>query len=96
MNKIKISKTAKYTTYGNPDKASIIIFALHGYGQLVQFFIRKFQVLDAEQYFVVAPEGLHRFYLKGSSGRVGASWMTKEERQSDIEDYINYLDDLFM
>lgn len=37
------------------------------------------------------PEGLHRFYLQGSAGRVGASWMTKEERQSDIADNLVYL-----
>ena len=94
-NTIQIQKTAKYVTFGNPEQAETVIFALHGYGQLVEFFIRKFQHLNPNKYFIVAPEGLHRFYLKGSSGRVGASWMTKEERESDIEDYINYLDNLW-
>jgi predicted esterase len=96
INNIKTSKTAKYSTSGNPETATTVIFALHGYGQLVQFFIRKFYGLDAEKYFVVAPEGLHRFYLKGSSGRVGASWMTKEERETDIDDYVSYLDSLWL
>jgi predicted esterase len=94
-NSIQIKKTAKYATFGNPDTANTIVFVLHGYGQLADFFIRKFNVLNEDDYFVVAPEGLHRFYLRGASGRVGASWMTKEERQSDIDDYINYLDLLF-
>jgi predicted esterase len=92
---IQINKTAKYVTYGNPVTAKTILFALHGYGQLAKFFIRKFNMLNENDYFVVVPEGLHRFYLNGSSGRVGASWMTKEERQSDIDDYIGYLDLLF-
>lgn len=91
-NTIQINKTAKYVTFGNPKTAKTILFVLHGYGQLADFFIRKFNMLNEEDYFVVAPEGLHRFYLKGASGRVGASWMTKEERQSDIDDYICYLD----
>ena len=95
INNIKISKTAKFVTYGNPETATTILFALHGYGQLVEFFIRKFHVLDSDKIFVVAPEGLHRFYLKGSSGRVGASWMTKEERDSDIKDYVDYLDQVW-
>ena len=43
---------------------------------------------------VVAPEGMHRFYLKGSSGRVGASWMTKEAREQDISDTQNWLNHL--
>ncbi len=95
INTIKIQKTAKYVTYGDAQKAQTIVFVLHGYGQLAEFFIRKFNVLDESKYFVVAPEGLHRFYLKGSSGRVGASWMTKERREEDITDYINYLNDLW-
>jgi predicted esterase len=95
INSITIKKTAKYVTYGNPKTADTIIFVLHGYGQLADFFIRKFNILNKEKYFVVAPEGLHRFYLKGSSGRVGASWMTKERRADDINDYINFLNQLW-
>ncbi len=44
---------------------------------------------------IVAPEGLHRFYLKGTGGKVGASWMTKEEREADIADYVRYLDRIY-
>ena len=36
-----------------------------------------------------------RLYIKGDSGDVGASWMTKEDRECDIKDYVNYLDRLF-
>lgn len=93
-HKFTTRKTASYTTYGDPKTATRIIFALHGYGQLSRFFIEKFQALSND-YFIIAPEGLHRFYLKGSSGRVGASWMTKEQRSDDIQDYIQYLDGLW-
>jgi predicted esterase len=92
--KINISKTARYFTHGNAEKADNIWIVLHGYSQLPQFFIRKFQQLDPEKNFVVAPEGIHRFYRKGASGRVGASWMTKEARLDDIEDNQNYLNQL--
>lgn len=93
MEYIKVSKTARIATHGNP-KAKRLWVVLHGYGQLVPFFIRHFQGLHPEENFVIAPEGLHRFYLNGTSGRVGASWMTKEEREQDIKDYIAYLDQL--
>ena len=83
-----------YHTIGNPEKASKIIFALHGYGQLSKYFIRKFNDLH-EDYFIIAPEGLHRFYIKASAGRVGASWMTKENREDDIKDYINLLNNIW-
>lgn len=92
--KIQINQTATVVTYGDPKTAKAIIFALHGYGQLSQFFIRKFHALSAD-YFIVVPEGLHRFYLQGTSGRVGASWMTKEKREDDINDYVNYLDQVW-
>lgn len=92
--KITIAKTNRYFTYGNPDTAENIWFVLHGYSQLPKFFIRKFHHLDPDKNFIVAPEGLHRFYRKGTDGRVGASWMTKEARLDDIEDNINYLNQL--
>jgi len=94
-NYIQSSKTFRYFTLGNPEKAKKMLFVLHGYGQLPEYFIQKFNDLG-DEYFIVAPEGMHRFYLKGSSGRVGASWMTKEERLTDISDTINYLNDLYV
>ena len=65
---------------------------LHGYKQLASFFIKKFDVPESDGFALVAPEGMHRFYLTGYNGRVGASWMTREERESDIADYVRALD----
>jgi len=93
-HQFKIEKTVRYFSYGNAETAKNIWIVLHGYGQLPYYFIRKFESLDPENNFVIAPEGMHRFYLEGTSGRVGASWMTKEARLDDIEDNINYLDSL--
>ncbi len=76
-------------------EGSRLLIVLHGYGQLAQFFIQKFKPLLKHNYTVIAPEGLHRFYLKGNNGRVGASWMTKEKRELDIENYIQYLNTFF-
>ena len=57
-----------------------------------QYFLRKFTALGRDDILFVAPEGLHRYYLGGTSGRVGSSWMTKEERETDIDDYRRMLD----
>lgn len=92
MNQIKVEKTFRYKVVGNLETARHIIYALHGYGQLIHFFSRKFNSIINKETAVVCPEGMHRFYLKGSSGRVGASWMTKEAREIDIEDNIHFLD----
>jgi predicted esterase len=66
-------------------------WVLHGYGQLAQYFIQKFKPLNEKGICVIAPEGLSRFYLQGNQGRVGATWMTQENRLMDIENYITYL-----
>jgi len=71
------------------NKAEILL-ALHGYGQLAQYFYRKFEPIERD-FGLVIPEGPHRFYLEGSSGRVGASWMTKEWREQDIAENTRYL-----
>lgn len=91
---IKFQKNGRYFTLGKPSGKKHLLIALHGYGHLAEFFIRKFQNVDIEKYFVVCPEGLHRYYQSGTSGRVGASWMTKEDRLNDIDDYVNFLNTL--
>lgn len=92
-NYIQVQRTARYYTSGNlSDNTTSVWIVCHGYGQLAQYFIRNFEVLNDGKTFVVAPEALNRFYLEGFSGRVGANWMTSEERDSEIEDYIDYLE----
>ena len=93
---ITVERTARYFTLGElNDETEQVWFACHGYGQLAQYFIKKFQVLDNGKTVVVAPEGLSRFYLEGFSGKVGATWMTKEDRLNEIKDNINYLNCLY-
>lgn len=90
-----VAKTARFFTLGPPiGEAKGVMVALHGYGQLPEFFLRKFTAIAEAGWAVIAPEGMHRFYLEGAHGRVGASWMTKEARESDIEDYVTHLDQL--
>lgn len=74
--------------YSNSNK---VLLVLHGYGQLIQYFIPKFEGISTE-WNIVAPEGTHRFYLNGTSGRVGASWMTREWRLQDILENNQLLD----
>lgn len=86
-------KTFRYQLLNEGNKPTKILYVLHGYGQLSEFFIRKFRDLPSDV-LIVAPEGMHRFYLSGASGRVGASWMTKEARLTDIADTVSYLSEL--
>ncbi|MFT4678859.1 MAG: putative esterase [Flavobacteriales bacterium] len=90
-----IQKTARYfCSREMKSSEKEIVIVLHGYGQSAYHFLRKFKAISTDDRLVIAPEGLHRFYTQGFSGRVGASWMTKEARLSDIDDYVRFLDDL--
>ncbi len=92
---LKVQKTARFYTLEPRGKHQADLLALHGYRQLGKFFIEQLRALTELGIRVIAPEGLHRFYIEGYSGRVGASWMTKEDRLSDIDDYIAYLSQLY-
>jgi len=90
-------RTARYFTIGSLEKAGELWIVCHGYGQLASRFLERFRPIADDQRCVVAPEGLSRFYLSESAAerRVGASWMTKEDRLHEIDDYVRYLDALY-
>ncbi|NIM48528.1 MAG: phospholipase, partial [Gemmatimonadales bacterium] len=90
------SRTARYFTLGTHRRdVRQVWFVCHGYGQLAQQFLRQFEVLDDGRRLIVAPEGLSRYYIDHTDRRVGASWMTSEDRLSEISDYVDYLDALY-
>mgnify|MGYP000374423268 CR=1 FL=1 len=95
--KIRVNKTAFYHTLGTVKTAQTIWIVLHGYGYLAEYFIKKFEPILDNTTAVIAPEGLSKFYLKGvgHDGRIGASWMTKDNRLEEIEDYIAFLNQLY-
>lgn len=95
-HQLTVSKTARYFTLGElNENTENVWFVIHGYGQLAEYFIKKFNILDDGTTFIIAPEAISRFYLNGFNGRVGATWMTREERENEIADYINYLNLLY-
>ncbi|MFD2935565.1 alpha/beta hydrolase [Spirosoma flavum] len=93
---LAVQRTARYYTIGElTDQTKNIWFCLHGFGQLAQYFSRKFSSLDDGQTLIVVPEGLSRFYLDGTYTRIGASWLTREEREHEISDFLAYLNSLY-
>jgi dienelactone hydrolase len=93
---VVVPRTARLYTLGDAAEARERWVVLHGYGQLASYFVRHFAPL-ADGRVVVAPEALSRFYLESrDSGvhgpRVGATWMTREDREAEIADYVRYLD----
>jgi len=99
---IHVRRTARYytigPTHGFPRELWVVV---HGYGQLAHRFAKWFSALDDGTRLIVAPEALSRFYLDPvaerrtqAEPRVGATWMTREDRESEIADYVAYLEHL--
>ena len=101
-HRLIVRRTARYCTLGTGADARSVWYVLHGYRQLAERFIGKFRALESPGRLIVAPEALNRFYIDdardltphGPDSPVGATWMTRHDREAEIEDYVAYLDDL--
>ena len=75
-------------------------YVLHGYSMRAVPFLKAFDSVAGPTRLIVAPEALSRFYHGSLSpgahkeAPVVASWMTRDERDSEIADYVAYLDTL--
>ena len=95
-HRLTVPRSARYFTIGASDTPTDVWFVLHGYGQLAARFLRSFEGLDDGRRLIVAPEALSRCYLDpGEHQKVGAVWMTREDRLAEIADYVRYLDTVY-
>lgn len=100
LNHLDVTRSARYFTLGPPaESAAEVWIGLHGYAQLASRFLRWLSPLDDGRTLIVAPEALSRFYLEtGMDGRhgkaIGATWLTREDREADLRDHLGYLDRL--
>ena len=97
---IKVPKQARYAILGSPEAdLSEVWFVCHGHGQLAARFLSRFLPLERDDRLFIAPEALSRYYLAppvagphAPGTPIGASWMTAEDREYEIEDYVTYLE----
>jgi predicted esterase len=99
---LRVARSARYFTIGNPGpNVRDVWFVCHGYGQLASDFIKEFETIADVSRLIVAPEALSRYYVASEAkfhspqAKVGASWMTREDREAEIADYVAYLDTLY-
>jgi predicted esterase len=102
VRNISVRRTARYAVLGAAGpRLKEVWFVCHGYAQLAARFIERFRVIADETRLIIAPEGLSRFYPSSAGGahgpasQIGASWMTAEDRENEIHDYIGYLDAVY-
>ncbi len=99
---IEVRRSARYYTLGEPSaETRDVWFVCHGYGQLAADFIKEFEIIAHPTRVIVAPEALSRYYAANEPGfhssesKVLASWMTREDRDVEIDDYVAYLDAVY-
>jgi predicted esterase len=100
---LSVTRSARYALLGSfhHDLREVWIVC-HGHGQLAARFLSRFVPIEREDRLIIAPEALSRYYLTPPQGGphppntpVGATWMTSEDREYEIRDYIAYLDQLY-
>jgi len=80
----------RYLVAGPKGSQAPLLVSFHGYAESADLdFARLQQIPGADQWVIVAVQGLHRFY-RGRSNDVVASWMTKQNRELAISDNVSY------
>lgn len=95
---IVVRRHARYFVAGDLATARDVWIVVHGYGQLAADFLASCSQIATGERALVAPEALNRFYRERAgegthtTTPVGATWMTREDREAEIADYVGYLD----
>jgi predicted esterase len=98
---ISVTKTARYYQIGAPNPQVRDLWVVcHGFGQLAADFAVFFRGFEDDSRLILVPEGLSKFYLDTRPGHTGASkvgalWLTREDREAEISDIVGYLDALY-
>lgn len=90
--RLVVPRTARIYALGLSAPLTEAWVTLHGFSQLAAKFIRWFAPAVRPGRAIVAPEALNRYYTDHRTRQVGTTWMTAEDREAEIRDYVEYLD----
>lgn len=78
------------------EKTKTIWLVFHGIGYLSKYFLKYFKHLDPQENFIIAPQAPSKYYLNGEYRHVGASWLTRQDLEIEIENNLNYLEAVYI
>jgi predicted esterase len=88
--------TNSYSTINTlTTKTKNVWMVFHGIGYLSRYFINYFKDLPAEENYIISPQAPSKYYLNNQYRHVGASWLTKENTQTDTKNALTYVDQVF-
>jgi len=95
-------KQIRYTTINSYStlnqlgpKTKHVWFVFHGIGYLSRYFMKYFKDLDPDENYIIAPQAPSKYYLNGEYKHVGASWLTKEDTDTALENVLTYTQTVF-
>ncbi|WP_378173446.1 alpha/beta hydrolase [Aquimarina sp. SS2-1] len=74
------------------EETKTVWLVFHGIGYLSRYFIRLFQSLDPSENYIIAPQAPSKYYKNNDYKKVGSSWLTKENTQTETKNVLNYVD----
>lgn len=93
---VSYQTTNTYSTLNNfTSKTRNVWVVFHGIGYLSRYFMKYFRHLNHEDNYVIAPQAPSKYYLNGKYEHVGASWATREKTEQEIQNVLEYLDELY-
>lgn len=94
--KLSYTITNTYSTLNEKtEKTKNVWLVFHGIGYLSRYFLKYFKHLDPEENYIIAPQAQSKYYLNSEYRHVGASWLTRENLNEEIENVLNYLDEIY-
>tara|TARA_R100001369_G_scaffold87479_2_gene123070 strand:- start:20417 stop:21055 length:639 start_codon:yes stop_codon:yes gene_type:complete len=94
--KVSYKFTNTYMTLNErTSKTKNVWVVFHGIGYLSKYFLKYFKGLYPEENYLIAPQAASKYYLNGKYTHVGASWFTKDNTQQEVENAMNYLEEVY-
>ena len=72
-----------------------IWITFHGMGYLSRYFLKYFAQLPKEEHYIIAPQAPAKYYMDNRFRNVGASWLTRENTELEIENVLSYIDAVY-
>ncbi|MDP5230986.1 MAG: esterase [Cellulophaga sp.] len=94
--KVKYTTTNTYETLNTlTNKTKNVWIVFHGIGYLSRYFLKYFKELNPDENYIIAPQAPSKYYLNGAYVHVGASWLTKENTNLELENLNQYLEAVY-
>ena len=96
MNQVTYTSTNTFETLNElGEQTKYVWLVFHGMGYLSRFFLKYFSRLPKDEHYLVAPQAPSKYYMDDSFKNVGASWLTRENTEVEIENVLSYVDAVY-